>query len=220
MTRLACKICVLTKGITLRDTFATEAELLDHIQSAHGDDAAFDEIDAITAREKLPTDRCFVLPNGECVSPFECVHGPADPAAVAALQQLGETVAAPRGLFARGASSSALIPVATAEAVAKQHGLKQVILVAWDGDREHVVTYGSTLGDADNAAQGGNLVKTALRWPSSRYSTSDRVAALVNAANDLLNRLSTNASDPLAKTDHWREFATLRDLLVMEGFRS
>lgn len=35
MSRLACRICVVTKGITVRDTFATEDDLLTHIESEH-----------------------------------------------------------------------------------------------------------------------------------------------------------------------------------------
>lgn len=175
MTRFACKLCVLTKGITLRDTFATEADLLAHIEREH---AA-----SLGAEARL-------------------------------------SVLTPRGLFDKGAASTALIPVADLQAIAERYKLAQVILVAWDGSREHVVTYGTTLGDADNAAQGGNLVKNALHWPPSRYSTSERVATLAEHANALLDRLSKNASDPIAKTDHWREFAMLRDFLVSEGFRS
>lgn len=220
MTRFACKLCVLTKGITLRDTFATEDELLDHVQSAHVDDACLDAIAEQEAREKLPKDRCFVLPNGECVSPFECVHGPADPRAVAALTRLGETVPTPRGLFAKGTASTALIPVADLQVIAERYKLAQVILVAWDGSREHVVTYGSTLGDADNAAQGGNVVKDALRWPPDRYSTSDRVATLVGHANALLDRIAQIEKEPHVGLDHWREAASLRDFLVSEGLRS
>lgn len=130
-------------------------------------------------------DRCFVLPNGECVSPFECPHGPPSPMAVAALMRLGEPVAVPRGLLDLGTASTALIPVTDVEEIASKRGLKQVILVAWDGAREHVVTWGHTLGEADNAADGGNLVKQALHWPPSRYSTSGRVGELLRRVTDL-----------------------------------
>ena len=166
------------------------------------------------------TDRCFVLPNGECVSPFDCPHGPPHPQAVARLQQLGETVPTPRGLFAKGTATTARIPVSDAEEIAHKRGLKQVILVAWDGLQEHVVTFGTTLGDADNAAQGGNLVKTAINWPPSRYSTSARVATLVEHANALLDRIVQMGAEPMAGHTYWREVAFLRDFLVAEGLRS
>lgn len=131
------------------------------------------------------TDRCFVLPNGECVSPFECPHGPPSPMAVAALMRLGEPVVVPRGLLALGTASTALIPVADLQAIGERYKLPQVILVAWDGAREHVVTWGHTLDDADKAADGGNLVKTALHWPPSRYSTSGRVGELLRRVTEL-----------------------------------
>lgn len=166
------------------------------------------------------TDRCFVLPNGECVSPFECPHGPPSPMAVAALMRLGEPVAVPRGLLALGTASTALIPVADLQAIGERYKLSQVILVAWDGAREHVVTWGRTLDDADNAADGGNLVKAALHWPPSRYSTSGRVGELVKHANALLDRIVQMGMEPTAGHTYWREVAFLRDFLVAEGFRS
>lgn len=166
------------------------------------------------------TDRCFVLPNGECVSPFECPHGPPSPMAVAALMRLGEPVAVPRGLLALGTASTALIPVADLQVIGERYKLSQVILVAWDGAREHVVTWGRTLDDADNAADGGNLVKAALHWPPSRYSTSGRVGELVRHANALLDRIVQMGMEPMAGHTYWREVAFLRDFLVAEGFRS
>lgn len=44
------------------------------------------------------------------------------------------------------------IPIATAKRVAKEHGLKQVLLIGWDGERTHVVTYGATKEDCAQAA--------------------------------------------------------------------
>lgn len=45
------------------------------------------------------------------------------------------------------------IPVATAKEVAQKHDLKQVLLIGWDGERVHVVTYGKTKADCDAAAK-------------------------------------------------------------------
>lgn len=45
------------------------------------------------------------------------------------------------------------IPIATAKAVAEKHGLTQVILLGWDGERTHIVTYGVTKADCEAAAQ-------------------------------------------------------------------
>lgn len=44
------------------------------------------------------------------------------------------------------------IPIVAAERIAKEYGLKQVLLIAWDGERAHVVTYGATKQDCANAA--------------------------------------------------------------------
>ena len=45
------------------------------------------------------------------------------------------------------------IPVSAAKRVADQHGLKQCILIGWDGKQAHVVTYGKTKADCDAAAK-------------------------------------------------------------------
>jgi hypothetical protein len=205
MTRHACKICVLTQGITLRDTFATEAELLEHIRREHmkpemkahpcaichstrGVDRveSFDtpaELDAHVAKDhpnwspaSTTGDRCFVLPDGLCVSPFECPHGPPDPDAVAALLNLPAAT-----VPFIGTRSDGKIPVPELTRLLRTYGLRQLVLVAWDGAQEHVATDGATLGDADNAAEGGNFVKKALNWPPERWKHVDstRVAKLL-----------------------------------------
>jgi hypothetical protein len=45
------------------------------------------------------------------------------------------------------------IPIATAKSVAEKHGLRQVLLIGYDGDRVHVVTYGVTKDDCEKAAK-------------------------------------------------------------------
>ncbi len=61
------------------------------------------------------------------------------------------------------------IPISEAERIAKRHGQNQVIIVTWDDEAKttHVVTYGKTLKDCEQAAKGGNFVKRALGWPES-----------------------------------------------------
>ncbi len=59
------------------------------------------------------------------------------------------------------------IPIAAAKRIASDHGMDQVILLAWSretGDT-HVVTYGRTLQDCVQAADGGNRLKRELGWP-------------------------------------------------------
>lgn len=45
------------------------------------------------------------------------------------------------------------IPIATAKLVADKHNLKQVLLIGYDGDLVHVVTYGQTKVDCELAAK-------------------------------------------------------------------
>ena len=45
------------------------------------------------------------------------------------------------------------IPVTAAEHVAKEFELHQVLLIGWDGERVHVVTYGKTKADCEAAAK-------------------------------------------------------------------
>jgi hypothetical protein len=44
------------------------------------------------------------------------------------------------------------IPIAEARRVAEAHGLTQVVLLGFDGERVHVVTYGATKEDCRQAA--------------------------------------------------------------------
>ena len=45
------------------------------------------------------------------------------------------------------------IPITTAKEVAQKHDLSQVLLIGWDGERVHVVTYGKTKEDCAHAAK-------------------------------------------------------------------
>ncbi len=59
------------------------------------------------------------------------------------------------------------VPIEAVKQVGRTHGLSQVILLGWDGKRTHVVTWGKSVEDCDQAAFGGDLVKKALGWPES-----------------------------------------------------
>ncbi len=59
------------------------------------------------------------------------------------------------------------IPIADAKTLAAKHALKQVIILAWDGEATHVVTYGVTLADCAQAAEGGNRMKRVMGWPEA-----------------------------------------------------
>ena len=45
------------------------------------------------------------------------------------------------------------IPVSAAKKVAEQFDLKQCLLIGWDGECVHVVTYGKTQADCEAAAK-------------------------------------------------------------------
>jgi len=59
------------------------------------------------------------------------------------------------------------IPIRAAKFVAEEFNLDQVILLAFSKTtgQTHVVTYGKTVADCEQAAQGGNRMKRALGWP-------------------------------------------------------
>lgn len=75
-------------------------------------------------------------------------------------------------------SRDVCIPISAAQALAECLDLRQVIIVAWDGEVTHVVTYGGSVRDSANAAAGGNLVKRALGWPDNLDTESPKVLAL------------------------------------------
>lgn len=61
------------------------------------------------------------------------------------------------------------IPISTAKEIAAKYEQNQVVIVTFDKaeNRTHVVTYGKTLEECKQAAQGGNFVKKALGWPDN-----------------------------------------------------
>jgi len=65
------------------------------------------------------------------------------------------------------------IPISEAKRISKLYEQDQVILVTWDktNNRTHVVTYGKSITDCEQAAQGGNFVKKALGWPENLCNT-------------------------------------------------
>ena len=81
------------------------------------------------------------------------------------------------------------IPISTAQSIAESLELRQVIIVAWDGEKVHVVTYGGSESDSANAASGGNRIKRALGWPEHTDSESPKVLALKARIAELEARL-------------------------------
>lgn len=85
------------------------------------------------------------------------------------------------------------IPWEEARDFAARHALRQVIITAWDGENTHVITFGESVIDSDQAAEGGNRIKAALGWPDSLNATSPKVEALrrqIHDARDVVAGLS------------------------------
>lgn len=78
-----------------------------------------------------------------------------------------------------------MIPVEVAKNIAEEHACRQVILFAWDGNETHVVTYGQSVEDCDQAATGANVIKKGWGWPESTLTTPSRVKALEQRIKDL-----------------------------------
>ena len=59
------------------------------------------------------------------------------------------------------------IPIAAAKRIAEDYDKDQVIILTWDAahGQTHVTTYGKTLRDCEQAAEGGNKLKKVLSWP-------------------------------------------------------
>ena len=63
------------------------------------------------------------------------------------------------------------IPIAEARRVAEAQGCKQVVLLAWDGDLIHIVTYGVTKEHCRAAAKSGQALNKWLNSKSPRTVT-------------------------------------------------
>jgi len=70
------------------------------------------------------------------------------------------------------------IPVEHLKRFSSEHGLSHAILFAWDGEAEHVVTYGKTIEACSQAADFGNRMKHMLGWPDSLQAQSSRMKRL------------------------------------------
>lgn len=82
------------------------------------------------------------------------------------------------------------LPVSAARRIAEEYDCRQVILLAWDGELTHIVTYGKSADDCSQAADGGNMLKQKWGWPECNDQPSrvkklmaeiERLKALVAA---------------------------------------
>jgi hypothetical protein len=77
------------------------------------------------------------------------------------------------------------IPVSAAKRFGEEQGCRQVIVFAWDGERTHCVTWGKSVEDCAQAADGGNKLKTFMGWPDSLLAEPTRVKKLLARISDL-----------------------------------
>jgi len=93
------------------------------------------------------------------------------------------------------------IPISAARQVGQRFDCPQVIVLAWDGELTHIVTWGKTLEDCSQAADGGNRLKEKWGWPESNDQPS-RVKRLelrvqqLEEANRVLRRANAEKSRP------------------------
>lgn len=91
-------------------------------------------------------------------------------------------------IFNLGDVMSKKIPISDIKALAKKHDLTHVILYAYDGENEHVVTYGKTIEQAQIAADFGNIFKKKLGWPEKLcHAQPIRVKKLQKQINSMRN---------------------------------
>lgn len=90
------------------------------------------------------------------------------------------------------------IPWEAAGEFAAVYECRQVIIAAWDGRKSHVVTFGKSPSDSDQAAQGGNLLKQVLGWPDQ---LCEDVSPKVKALEADRDRLKAEAASARASLD-------------------
>lgn len=87
------------------------------------------------------------------------------------------------------------IPINVAKNIGTEYGYSQVVLHAYDGNTgvQHVTTWGKSVSDCDNAAEGGNAIKKLLKWestdavPNRVKRLNDEIILLKDAIQTLIN---------------------------------
>lgn len=78
-----------------------------------------------------------------------------------------------------------ILPVSAAKDIVAKYGQQQVVVATWDGELTHIVTYGMTDEDRDQAADGGNFVKKALGWPKHLEAEPSRYTKMRETLADM-----------------------------------
>jgi hypothetical protein len=81
------------------------------------------------------------------------------------------------------------IPITAVRELAKKYKLTHVIVFGFDGEQQHVATYGKSVIDCSQAADFGNTLKDKLGWPESLHAQPARVTKLHKNNLLLLDRI-------------------------------
>ncbi len=86
------------------------------------------------------------------------------------------------------------LPIKCARDIGRTVGVDQVVVLAWSRKTglTHVVTWGRTLEDCDQAAQGANRMKVEMRWPEKDCQAEP------SRVKKLITRISTLEADRAA----------------------
>lgn len=97
--------------------------------------------------------------------------------------------------------SDKIIPIYTAKEIGEKYEKHQVIIVAWcrETGTTTVTTWGDSIQDCDQAAQGGDFIKKALGWPDSLKQLPNRVQQLVDENEELKKKLAQYEADSSSK---------------------
>lgn len=84
------------------------------------------------------------------------------------------------------------VPIEAAAAIGERFKKDQVIIITWEKGAgiTTVTTWGKTIQDSDQAANGGNDLKKCLGWDDeNNHATSEKVLQLIKAAKLALETL-------------------------------
>ena len=83
------------------------------------------------------------------------------------------------------------IPIKAAKELASKYGLSHVIIFAHQREPylDHIVTFGHSLEECEQAAQFGNTLKDALGWPENLKSQPSRVRKLQKRIKELEDQI-------------------------------
>jgi hypothetical protein len=84
-----------------------------------------------------------------------------------------------------------MISIDDAKELAQTNNLRQVIIFGWDGSHTHITTYGESIVDSEQAAQGANVIKSQWNWPADTIVASEKVQKLNDRIKELESIVDT-----------------------------